>query len=53
MADNALNQGNVLDPKSQGERNARYYNELVSKHPQLESVVVPIRDGLSVARVKD
>jgi caffeoyl-CoA O-methyltransferase len=53
MADNALNQGNVLDPKSQGERNARYYNDLVSKHPQLESVVVPIRDGLSVARVKD
>jgi caffeoyl-CoA O-methyltransferase len=53
MADNALNQGNVLDPKSQGERNAAYYNDLVSKHPQLESVVVPIRDGLSVARVKD
>jgi len=53
MADNALNQGDVLDPKSQGARNARYYNDLVSKHPQLESVVVPIRDGLSVARVKD
>jgi caffeoyl-CoA O-methyltransferase len=53
MADNAINQGNVLNPKSQGERNARYYNELVSKHPQLESVVIPIRDGLSVARVKD
>jgi len=53
MTDNALNQGNVLNPKSQGERNARHYNDLVSKHPQLESVVVPIRDGLSVARVKD
>jgi predicted O-methyltransferase YrrM len=53
MADNALNQGEVLDPKSQGARNARYYNDLVSKHPQLESVVIPIRDGLSVARVKD
>src|SRR4029077_18093033 len=26
MTDNALNQGNVLNPKSQGERNARYYN---------------------------
>jgi caffeoyl-CoA O-methyltransferase len=53
MADNALNQGDVLHPKSQGARNAAYYNDLVSKHPQLESVVVPIRDGLSVARVKD
>jgi hypothetical protein len=25
----------------------------VSKHPRLESIVIPIRDGLSVARVKD
>ena len=53
MADNALNQGDVLKPKSQGAKNARFYNELVATHPQLESVVVPIRDGLSVARVKD
>jgi predicted O-methyltransferase YrrM len=53
MADNALRQGEVLDPKNQQARNVRYYNELVSKHPQLDSVVVPIRDGLSVARVKD
>jgi caffeoyl-CoA O-methyltransferase len=53
MADNTLNQGEVLDPKSQGARNAKHYNDLASKHPQLESVVIPIRDGLSVARVKD
>jgi caffeoyl-CoA O-methyltransferase len=53
MADNALRQGEVLDPQNQQARNVRYYNELVSKHPQLDSVVVPIRDGLSVARVKD
>jgi hypothetical protein len=26
---------------------------LVAKHARLESVVIPIRDGLSVARVKD
>jgi hypothetical protein len=25
----------------------------VAKHPRLDSVVVPIRDGLSIARVKD
>ena len=53
MADNALRQGEVLDPQNQQARNVRYYNELVSRHPQLESVVIPIRDGLSVARVKD
>jgi predicted O-methyltransferase YrrM len=53
MADNALRQGEVVDPQNQQARNVRYYNELVSTHPQLDSVVVPIRDGLSLARVKD
>lgn len=53
MADNALRQGEVLKPKNQQARNVAFYNELVSKHPRLDSVVIPIRDGLSVARVKD
>jgi caffeoyl-CoA O-methyltransferase len=53
MADNALRQGEVLQPKNQQARNVAFYNDLVSKHPRLETVVIPIRDGLSVARVKD
>jgi predicted O-methyltransferase YrrM len=53
MADNALRQGEVLKPKTQPARNVAFYNELVAKHPRLESVIIPIRDGLSVARVKD
>jgi len=53
MADNALRQGEVLHPDNQQAKNVRYYNELVSRHPRLESVVLPIRDGLSVARVSD
>jgi caffeoyl-CoA O-methyltransferase len=53
MADNALRQGEVLNPKNQQARNVAFYNQLVAKHPRLESVVVPIRDGVSVARVKD
>lgn len=53
MADNALRQGEVVEPTSQQARNVAHYNELVSKHPRLESVVIPIRDGLSVARVRD
>lgn len=52
MADNALRQGEVLRPKGQQARNVAFYNELVAGHPRLESVVIPIRDGLSVARVK-
>ncbi|HET7419040.1 MAG TPA: O-methyltransferase [Candidatus Dormibacteraeota bacterium] len=53
LADNALRQGGVVRPKTQQERNVARYNELVAKHPRLESVVIPIRDGLSVARVRD
>ena len=53
MADNALRQGEVVKPKSQQARNVASYNQWVAKHPRLDSVVIPIRDGLSVARVKD
>jgi caffeoyl-CoA O-methyltransferase len=53
MADNALRQGEVLHPRNQQARNVAHYNRLVAEHPRLESVVIPIRDGLSVARVKD
>jgi predicted O-methyltransferase YrrM len=53
MADNALRQGEVIRPKNQQARNVAFYNDLVSKHKRLESVVIPIRDGLSVARVRD
>ena len=53
MADNALRQGEVVKPKTQQARNVAFYNQLVAKHPRLQSVVIPIRDGLSVARVRD
>jgi predicted O-methyltransferase YrrM len=52
MADNALRQGEVLDPSNQQAKNVTFYNDFVARHPRLESVVIPIRDGLSVARVK-
>lgn len=53
MADNALREGEVVAPRSQRAKNVVAYNSFVATHPRLESVVVPIRDGLSVARVKD
>jgi caffeoyl-CoA O-methyltransferase len=53
MADNALRQGEVVKPKTQQAKNVAAYNRWVSKHPRLESVVIPIRDGISVARVRD
>jgi caffeoyl-CoA O-methyltransferase len=52
VADNALRQGEVVKPETQQARNVAFYNQLVAKDRRLESVVVPIRDGVSVARVK-
>jgi predicted O-methyltransferase YrrM len=28
------------------------YNKMVNNHPQLETVLLPIRDGLTITRVK-
>ncbi len=53
MADNALRQGEILKPKTQQDRNVLTYNELVANDARLESIVIPIRDGLSVGRVRD
>ena len=53
IADNALRQGEVVSPKNQQARNVAHYNKMVARHPRLKSVIIPIRDGISVARVKD
>ncbi|OJE46445.1 methyltransferase [Bacillus luti] len=29
-----------------------FYNEVVATHPKLESVLIPIGDGMTVSRVK-
>jgi caffeoyl-CoA O-methyltransferase len=52
MADNALRQGEVAKPKQQQAKNVAAYNRLVAEDSRLDSVVIPIRDGLSVARVR-
>jgi predicted O-methyltransferase YrrM len=53
LADNALRQGEVVQPGNQQARNVRRYNELIANDRRVEGVVVPIRDGLSIARVRD
>jgi caffeoyl-CoA O-methyltransferase len=53
IADNALRQGEVLKPENQQAKNVAFYNSWVAENPRLESIVIPIRDGLSVARVRD
>jgi caffeoyl-CoA O-methyltransferase len=53
VADNVLWSGKVTEPiqKSDDETKAiRAYNDMVTKDPRVENVLVPIRDGLMIAR---
>jgi caffeoyl-CoA O-methyltransferase len=52
LADNALRRGEVLLPRSAGARNVARWNALVAAEPRLESVVVTVRDGVSIARLR-
>jgi caffeoyl-CoA O-methyltransferase len=52
VADNALRRGEVLEPASQGSRNVVRYNELVATEERLQGLIVPLRDGVSVARLE-
>jgi predicted O-methyltransferase YrrM len=52
VADNALRRGEVLEPASQGSRNVVRYNELVVAEKRLQGLIVPLRDGVSVARLE-
>jgi caffeoyl-CoA O-methyltransferase len=51
LADNALGRGEVVNPESRQARNIARYNELVARTPGLEGVIVPLRDGFSIARL--
>jgi predicted O-methyltransferase YrrM len=50
LADNALRRGEVVDLTTVQGRNVDRYNQLVAEEPELEGLVVPLRDGVSVAR---
>jgi caffeoyl-CoA O-methyltransferase len=51
IADNALRRGEVVAPASQAARNVTRYNRLIAAEERLESLVVPLRDGVSIARL--
>jgi predicted O-methyltransferase YrrM len=53
LADNALRRGEVLQPRSRGARNVARWNALVAGEPALDSVLVPLRDGVSIARLRE
>ncbi|GGE48948.1 O-methyltransferase [Pullulanibacillus camelliae] len=54
LFDNTLRGGGVYSPENQEKttRTMRGFNEYLSQHDQLEAMIVPIGDGLAIARLK-
>ena len=55
LSDNVLWSGKVLEPVSEDDKDTKAlvnYNKLLNEHPKLETVLLPIRDGLTISRVK-
>jgi caffeoyl-CoA O-methyltransferase len=55
VTDNVLAGGSVADPGSHPKRYTEFmkkFNETVANHPQLESLLIPLGDGMTVSRVK-
>lgn len=55
LSDNVLWSGKVvepLDPKDKATKVLLDYNKKLAQHPNLETVLLPIRDGLTLSRVK-
>ena len=55
IADNVLWSGKVLEPLQKNDSSTKVlleYNELLKNDPRIETVLLPIRDGLTVSRVR-
>jgi caffeoyl-CoA O-methyltransferase len=55
VTDNVLAGGSVVDEEAPAKRYTEYmrkFNETVANHPKLESVLIPIGDGITLSRVK-
>ncbi|MGE7623416.1 O-methyltransferase [Viridibacillus sp. NPDC096237] len=55
VTDNVLAGGSVADPEAKPKRYTeimKKFNETVANHPQLESIIIPIGDGMTISKVK-
>ncbi|GHC55983.1 O-methyltransferase [Ulvibacter litoralis] len=53
LSDNVLWSGKVVEPVAKNDIDTQallVYNKFLNEHPQLETVLLPIRDGLTVSR---
>ncbi|MBT8223411.1 MAG: methyltransferase, partial [Eudoraea sp.] len=55
LSDNVLWSGKVISPASPADKATQAlqaYNEKLMKDPRVETVILPIRDGLTLSRVR-
>lgn len=52
VADNVLWSGRVLAPKEKTDRAVAAFNEHVHRDPRVECVMLPVRDGVSLIRIR-
>ena len=55
LADNTLWDGHIIDPAYDKDKQTvalRAFNDKVAKDERLEKVILPLRDGLTVIRVR-
>ncbi len=55
LSDNVLWSGKVIEPLASDDLDTKallQYNKQLNEHPKLETVLLPIRDGLTISRVK-
>ena len=55
LSDNVLWSGKVLEKATENDKATRIlqeYNQMLKEHPAIETVLMPIRDGLSLSRVR-
>ncbi len=56
LSDNVLWSGKVVEELKHDDEDTKallHYNKLMNEHPNLETVLLPIRDGLSISRVRE
>ena len=56
LADNTLWDGHVSDPGYDHDQQTvgiRHFNDLVANDPRVEAVILPMRDGLTIVRVRN
>jgi len=56
LSDNVLWSGKVIEDLKEDDEDTKallQYNKLLNEHPKLETVLLPIRDGLTISRVRE